>query len=166
MVIFGKHSLKWECDQGHMWMATYDNVTTKLSWCPECSGTKLLSIAEMHSIAQSRGGKCLSSKYVNNRHKLLWKCSCGYEWMATPFHVKKGTWCSRCTKQVRPTIDDMRLLAKKRGGECLSEVYINAHTSLLWKCNREHQWKASPTNVKQGQWCKLCRKRDGNCPKS
>jgi len=150
--------LKWKCNKGHTWDATFDNIVTRMSWCPICSGTHKLSIKEMDLIAQNRGGKCVSTSYINNSSKLRWECSKGHEWEATPAHVKRGTWCPQCTQQVKPTIDDMQSLAKKREGACLSKIYVNAHTPLVWQCSKGHQWKSSPTNVKSGKWCKQCRK--------
>jgi hypothetical protein len=29
--------LEWQCQYGHIWQATYNNVNSKHSWCPQCS---------------------------------------------------------------------------------------------------------------------------------
>ena len=50
----------------------------------------------------------------------------------------------------------MRLLAKQRGGKCLSTEYRNVRTKLLWKCRKGHEWAATPDNVKRGSWCPTC----------
>ena len=47
---------------------------------------KPLTIEEMHEIARSRGGTCLSETYVSS--KLRWRCAQGHEWEATPNNVK------------------------------------------------------------------------------
>ncbi len=52
----------------------------------------------MQKIAESRGGKCLSSEYVTNTTKLKLKCKTGHEWIASPKQVKKGSWCPVCAK--------------------------------------------------------------------
>lgn len=54
------------------------------------------------------------------------------------------------------SIVDMQKLAKKRGGECLSEQYVNDSTHLEWKCERGHTWRATPSNIKQKKWCPKC----------
>lgn len=54
------------------------------------------------------------------------------------------------------TIAEMRILAKKRGGRCLSAGYINGYEKLKWRCARRHTWKASPFSVKSGRWCPIC----------
>ncbi len=32
-----QHNLLWECSRGHTWPATYNNVSNKKSWCPQCN---------------------------------------------------------------------------------------------------------------------------------
>ena len=33
----GKMALQWECVRGHQWFASFDNVCSKNSWCPDCN---------------------------------------------------------------------------------------------------------------------------------
>ena len=53
-------------------------------------------IKEMRQIARGRGGRCLSSAYINTQTKLLWQCSEDHQWQATPNSVKMGSWCPFC----------------------------------------------------------------------
>ena len=115
-----------------------------------------LSIKEMQIIAKKRGGTCLADNYVGNKTKLRWQCAKGHVWEATPSSVKGGTWCRKCAGLELLTIEQMRELAGKRGGKCLSEKYINARTKLKWECSRGHQWEAIPDSIKRGQWCRSC----------
>jgi len=66
--------LLWECAEKHQWSATPANIKYTGRWCPKCGGSERLTIAEIHRIAQARGGKCLSESYINNKIKLLWAC--------------------------------------------------------------------------------------------
>ncbi len=50
----------------------------------------------------------------------------------------------------------MQVLARERGGECLSKIYINAQSKLIWKCGAGHTWEALPGQIKQGRWCAVC----------
>ncbi len=153
--INNRTKLEWQCKKEHRWKASLDNVKAR-SWCPVCSGKQRLTMDDMRALAKLRRGKCLSKRYINNSTKLEWQCACGYRWMASPGHIKNGTWCPKCAEQLMPTIEDMRELADGRGGKCLSDKYVNAHTKLEWQCKDGHIWGASPTNVKQGKWCKSC----------
>ncbi len=55
------------------------------------------------------------------------------------------------------TLDDMKLLAKKHGGECLSKEYKNKKTKLTWKCGKGHIWEAAPNSLLYTDtWCPVC----------
>jgi hypothetical protein len=56
------------------------------------------------------------------------------------------------------TIEEMKTIAKKRGGKCLSEQYINTRTKVKWQCEKGHIWEALPNAIKRGQWCPICGK--------
>ncbi|RHZ69871.1 hypothetical protein Glove_277g21 [Diversispora epigaea] len=41
-----------------------------------------------------------------------------------------------------------------RGGQCLSNNYINCNTPLRWKCAKGHEWTANFHSIKNGKtWC-------------
>ena len=50
-------------------------------------------------------------------------------------------------KTTKKTINDCINLAKKRKGICISKVYINSKAKMLWKCKREHIWKATYSTI-------------------
>ena len=54
------------------------------------------------------------------------------------------------------SIEEMQQIASGRGGKCLSKVYVNNKTNLLWECGQGHQWEAVPNNIKRGDWCAAC----------
>lgn len=48
-------------------------------------------------------------------------------------------------------------LSEIRNGKCLSTVYINSKTKMLWKCSEGHTWEARLNNIQCGnQWCPQC----------
>jgi hypothetical protein len=152
--------LLWQCSNGHRWEAVPDKVM-RGSWCPYCAGKFSISIENMRMLAKNRGGNCLSDTVHNNRSMLLWECAQGHQWQAVVSSVKQGTWCPRCSYELRGksrrlTIGVMQRLAQERGGKCLSDSYLNAHTKLLWECKDGHKWEAKPTNIKSGKWCPKC----------
>ena len=56
-------------------------------------------------------------------------------------------------------LDDMKMVAKFRGGECLSESMIKGdlYTPLKWRCHLGHVFFATPyTILKAGHWCDEC----------
>ena len=58
----------------------------------------------------------------------------------------------------RNYLQELMDIAEAKGGKCLSKVYINNHTKLLFKCgNKEHdQWSVVPSSIKNGTWCEEC----------
>ena len=152
--------LKWQCKKGHIWDAIPSNVI-KGHWCPECgheisASKQKLTIKEMCLLAESFGGKCLSSEYANARTNLAWQCKLGHIWKAKPHHIKEGHWCPKCAGVEKLTINEMHDLAKQKEGKCLSKEYVNAHTKLMWQCKEGHTWKATPNKIQSGRWCPLC----------
>jgi len=115
-----------------------------------------LDIATMTALARKRGGRCISTLYVNSTVPLLWECASGHQWSAVPASIRKGTWCPDCAG-VRPgTLEQMKEIAESRGGDCLSVRYGNTATKLKWRCSNGHEWSATPLQVKKGHWCPFC----------
>jgi len=93
--------LKWKCARGHVWEGTYANIKQG-SWCPKCAGKMRHTIEMMHKVAAKRGGKCLSSKYINSYTHLKWECAENHTWKTTYNSIQQGTWCPTCAgKKVR-----------------------------------------------------------------
>jgi hypothetical protein len=161
--------LLWACRAGHHWTATPASIKSG-RWCSACAHNQRLEIKVMHQLARERGGKCLSTKYINNHYALRWECKRRHRWKATPVNVKggkkkRGTWCLKCYNLrrrfgTRDSVEGMNQVARQRGGRCLSSEYINSKTKLLWQCEKGHSWSAVPVSVKRGSWCPVCAK---NC---
>ena len=152
--------LRWRCAQGHEWDASAKIVRNADSWCPHCAGVARKSIDDARRYAATRGGLCLSERYLNGRTKLRWRCAKGHEWEAAPSAVMwHGSWCAVCSGKARLTIEEMRRIATERGGSCLSTAYVNLSTKLRWRCAEGHEWDATPNNIKHGgAWCPKCGK--------
>lgn len=55
------------------------------------------------------------------------------------------------------TLRDAQEAARARGGECLSEVYVNTTTKMEWRCAEGHEWVSQFGNVRHnGSWCPRC----------
>ncbi len=116
----------------------------------------------MREMASERKGKCLSKKYTNAMTKLKWQCQKGHIWEATPYSIKsRKSWCPVCAisknaESRKFTIQDMRDIAEKRGGRCLSKKYVSNIANLKWRCSNGHIWEAVPKVIKRGGWCPMC----------
>jgi hypothetical protein len=123
-------------------------------------GSKKLTIQAMQQLADHRGGKCLSDTYLGADSKLTWQCANGHQWMATPYNVRRGTWCRVCGYQRNwrkpQSLEEMRRIAHSHGGNCLSTSYQNTESKLQWECSQGHTWSATPAAIKRSHWCPKC----------
>ena len=159
-VIWRSDKLRWKCAKGHVWEAR-PQVVRLGHWCPECTNERRNSLEkytmkELRHMAEVRGGRLLSRKYVNATVKMQWQCSKGHTWTATAGILRMGVWCPYCSSRKKRTIKDMQALAKRRGGECVSIAYIDPETPLKWRCAKGHKWRAAPMNISHGTWCRKC----------
>lgn len=150
--------LRWRCHEGHEWLANPNGIKNG-QWCALCYGNVRKTLDEIREKAVGRGFVLLSDEYNGTNEKLHWKCFVDHEWCATPNKIfNEGTGCPRCAGQGK-TIEDMQLIAKLRGGQCLSLEYKNATTKLRWRCSKSHEFEMTPNYVvsREGDWCPLCR---------
>ncbi len=91
---------RWRCAKGHEWSIAPTDIM-KGHWCRVCFREESKdTIEEMQQIAKERGGRCLSSEYINSGEKLIWSCQYGHEWSAKPGNVKnKKSWCPKCARK-------------------------------------------------------------------
>lgn len=151
-----------QCEAGHVWDARAGAIL-KGQWCKCCyveSRKGLLD--DMRQIAMSRGGKCLSRKYVHSQQKLRFRCHQGHVWDATPNAILTGRWCRKCADATRRTsLSDVQKMAAARGGKCISTEYVNLNARMMWACGQGHQWEATlAAMAKRATWCMFCRKED------
>jgi hypothetical protein len=93
---------------------------------------------------------------VKSAKIVWWLCDNGHETQAR-IYQRVSTQCIDCSNQRILTIEEMRDLASKKGGECLSSTYINNQTYLLWQCKEKHPpWKAKARDIQRGRWCPYC----------
>lgn len=161
----GKH--RFRCDEGHEWDAFAHNIV-KGTWCPGCKPKRISrsnidahGLDRLRSLAVERRGELVSVEYAGVNFHHVWKCENGHTWAAVPTDILKGTWCRECSLVAkRDTIEIMRELAAKRGGRCLSDVYVDQHYRLRWQCAEGHEWDAQPKNIKnRNSWCPVCARR-------
>ena len=151
--------LKWECKKGHVWTSTPSNILNAGNWCQECLGRQKITIDTLKKDAAKSGGFILSKKYLGRKINHEWKCSQGHIFFATPNAIRnkrRKSFCKICIGIREYTIDDMKFIAKKNGGDCLSDKYVNNYTKLKWTCSKNHVWESIPSQIIKGSWCSEC----------
>ncbi|OAS21362.1 hypothetical protein A8708_31330 [Paenibacillus oryzisoli] len=118
----------------------------------------------MKAYAEYRGGNCLSKLYVNAHKPLDFVCRLGHLFPLNANKIRtEETWCRLCSHKetadkLRGSLGEMQALAEDRGGKCLSDIYLNARTELVWQCAKGHPpWTATPDSIKNREsWCPHC----------
>ena len=75
----------------------------------------------------------------------------GFQFKVSPKDINYDNYYP--TKQ---ELEEILKIAKDKGGECLSTVYINVDSKMEFICNRGHFFESTPYLIKKGQWCKKC----------
>lgn len=154
--------VKWQCKEGHIWKQAFYNIE-KYGWCKECRKVERgnIKFRKAKAIAEKKGGKCLTERYISSHQQMEWQCKQGHKWKAELTHILNGhSWCPVCSGKAKHTIEQMRALAEKKGGTCLSASYENNAIKIKWRCANGHSWEARPVKIIIGQWCPVCRYTD------
>lgn len=173
--------LSWACSAQHPpFLASWSNVK-RGRWCPRCANIRrsesrqgkpfgpirfhverrLQHYRALQEVAGTKGGKVLSSEYVNNHTKMEFDCGRGHPpFQATANSVKNGTWCPLCYNARRSASQRLRVERAKRtaiknGGKCLStdSDYKNNTSRLRFICGRGHLFDLSTDLLTRGCWC-------------
>lgn len=142
----------WQCKEGHRWQTKYHKILIG-QWCPFCVGARS-SIDKCRKLAASKGGKIISTSYINSRTKYIWECKNGHQWKTTYKSILEGHWCAECNKL---SITDYHNLAKKNNGRFIDNKQPqNNRDKCLWECHVGHCWYARYDNIQSGKWCPEC----------
>ena len=151
-----------KCPRCKCWRLPSDYLDTqgrRLKTCKTHCRKKIkrkLTLEECQQFAISKNGECLSTDYVNNRTKMMWRCSENHIWDAIFDKIKRGTWCPDCSGLKKLTLEECQQFAESKNGKCLSTEYVNVDTKMRWKCDKGHEWRAIFGSIKRGSWCPDC----------
>lgn len=148
------------CAKGHVWKTTAIMITGG-HWCPTCRLTgrpPAYSIEDVREAADALGGRLLSRSYRRVHQRLAFECAAGHRFEKRVGRLlDEQSWCRRCVNDAqRAGIGAAITIAKRRGGRCLSQSYVNGTQHLEWECREGHRWRAGLKNVRKGTWCPFC----------
>ncbi len=157
--INSKTKLKVLCPEGHIYKVHWNNFKTGKR-CPECQGTKKLTYEFIKNKTQeiAEGYELLSSKYINNSTKLIFKCDKGHIFKMCWGNFKQGQRCSKCrgTKKLSIRYIKEEIAITAPNYKLLSTKYINCSTKLKFKCDKNHVFKMNWNNFRAGKRCSKC----------
>lgn len=152
--------LEWNCEFGHKWFACFHNVKINGTWCPSC--VYRTSFEEFCELVSLKEGKIFSKKedYKMSSSVMYVSCKFGHRFKTTLNRVKhQNKWCDKCARNdKRFSLSVANKYAQFYGGKCLSELYVDAKSLLLWKCKDGHTWFARLDSIKNNDtWCPSCK---------
>jgi len=164
----------WICENGHEWQTTVSKRVNG-SGCPVCNNRQVLAgYNDLLTIAPelaaqwhpSKNGELTPAMILPwHNGKVWWQCEKGHEWQASPHNRMAGRGCPFCN-QHRVISDETSLatvnpeLAFQWNYEKneTSPEFVSAYSNLKywWKCDKGHEWKATPANRMNGRACPFC----------
>ncbi len=100
-----KFKYRWECNYGHKWKSSWDNIR-RGSWCPKCAENKKYQKSDINTwlYENNKQGNLaigIPNDYINSQSPLIWFCRIhSRNWKATWNNIlHKGSWCPRCAKK-------------------------------------------------------------------
>ena len=123
-----------------------------------------ITIDKFFDILSKKNGTLISGNVLSRRSYVCIRCESGHEWKAQCRTIIRGSWCPRCgwdkkklsLDESNKKLQQMCELASNKGGRCLSTLYENIDTKLLWSCKFGHEWMAKPHEIKHNSWCPTC----------
>lgn len=164
--------LKFLCVEHGEFYRTPD-VFLRKTGCPKCGRKKMAKAITLsqelwdvrRKLIHGEKYECVEP-YVDSHTKLKFRCNVnpkhGYFYVSPNNVLSKKTGCKNCANKInsnnlRKNVSYLKLLANKRGGDCLSITYDTMHTKYDWKCGKcKNVWKSSAANIYNGNWCPKC----------
>lgn len=132
-------------------------------------------IKELQAIAKSRGGDCLSKEWKGWQSKYRFWCKkCNRKWETYPQGIFEGGFCKECAMrkwwrnnhykqssaflfQNRHLLEKLKMIAKTKGGKCLSNKWEGVLKSYNFECGKcGRVWQTRPGRIFNGTWCRSC----------
>jgi hypothetical protein len=159
----------WKCDYGHEWEASPRKINRyKKNDCPYCPLEN--SLIDKHDFISNiwnynKNKKTPDFYTPNSGQKVWWKCEKGHEWEAVISNIVKGIGCPYCSGR-NASLDnnifiDFPNLKKEWNFELNPDyktIKSGSGKKVWWKCEKGHEWKASPHKRTMGRRCPICNK--------
>lgn len=154
-----KQKLEYVCPNGHRHSITWANWVTGYR-CPYCSGNAKLTIEFIRAEFAKEDCQLLITNYINNRQKLKYICPNGHEHSVSWSKWINGRRCPYCSKKIKKTIEVIKTEFEKEEYKLETDIYINAHQKLPYKCPNGHRHQISWAEWNNlGNRCPYCANR-------
>lgn len=162
-----RQMLEWECGEGHVFKRPTYKVQAG-QWCFTCQQANMdsaepLTMGDLVEHARKCGVTHIGTA-TTLREVTRWRCDQEHEFEVSGRAIRKRkNLCQECAGRSNRGLEDIQVLARNRGGRCLSGSYDNSCGVLKFECEKGHRWKTMARNVMYcGSWCPTCAKIRGN----
>ena len=158
---------RWRCAEGHVFLQRPTSVKQD-KWCRLCgwkqagASRRARTETRIRRIAAGRGGTLVGGIESSADTRARLRCANGHEWIARTSSIVKGTWCRKCSNEIRFAAGRARVLrrleriAREHGGEVLATTAGPDRTRYQFQCAKNHRWEARPVSIDRGTWCQVC----------
>jgi hypothetical protein len=119
-----------------------------------------MEVIKLITIINSNDGYLVSElcdSSINTKSKVLIRCKHGHIFKKNYEKLRIGSWCPKCSKRGKVSIEELKNFAVLKGGKCLSNYLKNSKENLLWECKFEHQWSSTYYRILyNNSWCPKC----------
>jgi hypothetical protein len=134
--------LEYECPNGHRRGITWNkwNAGRRCPYCSENSRVYGRDIEYIRRVFAKEGYTLLSTEYISCDTKLEYICPNGHIYTTSwDSWTSKGNRCALCSKNIKPTIEEVKEAFKTNGYVLLEDSYKNANTKMRYKCPKGHE---------------------------
>lgn len=152
----------WRCEKGHEWKAQI-NGRVNGEGCPYCAGRAVLAgyndlatinpVLAMEWHPEKNGNLTPQEVMAGSNRTVWWRCEKGHEWKARIVsRATNGMGCPVCAgRTVLPGYNDLKTKypavavqwhPSKNGTLTPDQVTAFNNTSVWWRCEKGHEWKA------------------------
>jgi hypothetical protein len=120
-----------------------------------------MSYEEFDKYIFNRGGKIVDGdKKIACKNMYTIQClKDDYIWTTSYVALINGTWCSRCSKKIIKTYDEVKEIVECKNGTLLSTTndLVNKNSKLKIQCENGHIWTPPYNSIMNNHWCPKCR---------
>lgn len=112
-------------------------------------------LEKIRKIAQSKGGKLISTEYVNGQTKMEFIDKAGYTFILSGNSLLSGHWSAYEAKRSKDSeyhLKELRAIAESKGGQLLSTKYIGGKSKLQFSDSEDRIFFARSDQIKGGNW--------------
>lgn len=165
-------SVWWLCEKKHEWQMQVAKRSVRGQGCPFCSGRR---VSQEHCLAAIRPDLIPEWHPDKNtpltpwevapasKQKVWWRCKKGHEWQASISNRRKGRGCPYCAEHVRKGVTLDRALPElcfqwhpTRNSLPPSAYMAHSNKKVWWRCEKGHEWQATPDSRMGGSGCPYC----------